>query len=109
MRDAGKLLSGSDDKLVCEWDLYKTCQSDSTGAYLTALRTYQGHQDVVEDVDWHPDQKNIFASVGDDKVIGYGIVWYDAERTILIVTHLIAETDSLGYSEHFRWIGPRLY
>jgi histone-binding protein RBBP4 len=31
-----------------------------------------GHEDVVEDVAWHMHHKNIFASVGDDKLI---MIW----------------------------------
>lgn len=41
---------------------------DNNVRYIAASRTFRAHEDVVEDVDWHPEQRNIFASVGDDKV-----------------------------------------
>lgn len=69
LKDKGKLLSGSDDRLVCLWDLNKNPTVDENKVrFLSATRTFSAHEDVVEDVDWHPDHKHIFASVGDDKV-----------------------------------------
>lgn len=68
LKDKGTLISGSDDSLICLWDVNKNTVMDNNVRYITASRTFRAHEDVVEDVDWHPEQRNIFASVGDDKV-----------------------------------------
>ena len=40
-----------------------------SNSVLEPLRIYRGHSSVVEDVAWHTDSDNIFASVGDDKML----------------------------------------
>lgn len=69
-KEAGKILSGSNDAIVCLWDLNKTASMDHAKKvrYLNASRIFKGHEDVVEDVNWHSEQRYLFASVGDDKV-----------------------------------------
>lgn len=87
-REQGLLLSGSEDHLVCLWDLSSKIQSSATvfsstipslpqshtGAtsVLQALHTYRGHSDIVEDVQWSPHHSHQFASCGDDKFV---IIW----------------------------------
>lgn len=40
------------------------------------LRMYTGHSEYVEDVDWHPEDGNIFGSVADDKMLMmYAFLW----------------------------------
>ena len=56
----GKLLSGSDDNLLCLWDLREA------GLEVNPLSIRHGHTDVVEDVDWHKSYAHLFGSVGDD-------------------------------------------
>ena len=58
---AGLLLSGSDDATVCIWDINKAPAVD-----LQPIHKFSGHLSVVEDVDWHKHDENIFGSVGDD-------------------------------------------
>lgn len=66
----GHLLSGSEDSTVCLWDVASVSTSGSSaGTQLPALNTFKGHTDVVEDVDWHAKDANLFASVGDDRTI----------------------------------------
>eukprot|EP01139_Manchomonas_bermudensis_P022737 Amastigsp_a696591_10.p1 type:complete len:294 gc:universal Amastigsp_a696591_10:931-50(-) len=65
----GHLLSGSDDSLVCLWDISSATKASSEVA---AVATYTGHAAVVEDVAWHPVHECLFASVGDDKKI---LIW----------------------------------
>jgi histone-binding protein RBBP4 len=36
---------------------------------MAPLTTYKGHSSVVGDVAWHNLQENIFASVGDDRMM----------------------------------------
>lgn len=60
----GYLLSGSDDNLICIWDTKSQQQQP--------LQKRQGHNDVVEDVDWHRHYPQFFGSVGDD---GKLMIW----------------------------------
>ena len=59
----GILLSGSDDSLICTWDV---SQGTKTSHVLEATATYTGHTSVVEDVAYHLHHQNLFGSVGDD-------------------------------------------
>jgi histone-binding protein RBBP4 len=59
----GHLLSGSDDALVCLWDIQGGTRTNRT---LDPLAVFTGHTDVVEDVTWHHHHENLFASCGDD-------------------------------------------
>jgi histone-binding protein RBBP4 len=65
----GYLLSGSDDAQICVWDVKGLPEGASE---LAALQKFQGHVGVVEDVAWHPQDPNVFGSVGDDKKL---ILW----------------------------------
>ncbi len=62
----GMLLSGSDDKTVCLWDI------GSGGETVNSLDIRSGHTDVVEDVSWHGFSEHRFGSVGDDKQL---LIW----------------------------------
>ncbi|EPS63759.1 hypothetical protein M569_11022, partial [Genlisea aurea] len=64
----GFLLSGSNDRRICLWDLH----SNPGKTILDADHIYQGHEDVVEDVSWHSKHDYLFGSVGDD---GKLIIW----------------------------------
>ncbi|GMF54028.1 unnamed protein product [Phytophthora fragariaefolia] len=55
------LVSGSDDAIICEWDIV------NAGKNVQTLHKYTGHTDVIEDVAWHRHHPKIFGSVGDDK------------------------------------------
>ena len=63
-------MSGSDDKLVCHFDI----NASARGANNTvpAVQVFSGHKDVVEDVAWHYHNSNLVGSCGDDKQI---IIW----------------------------------
>jgi len=65
----GHVLSGSDDKRVCLWDI---SSSSKSGSSVNTLAIYTGHSDVVEDVAWHFHHENFFASCGDDKKV---MIW----------------------------------
>lgn len=58
----GLLLTGSDDKRVVLTD-FKKLDSISEGR----IEVLANHEDVVNDVKWHPLDANIFASVSDDE------------------------------------------
>eukprot|EP00934_Nitzschia_sp_Nitz4_P001195 Nitzschia sp. Nitz4//scaffold51_size120721//78418//79910//NITZ4_003737-RA/size120721-snap-gene-0.40-mRNA-1//-1//CDS//3329553892//1195//frame0 len=66
----GNLVTASEDKTVRLWDINAKPQS---GNKLGAISTFSAHTDVVEDVDWHAKDSNLFVSVGDDSKI----CWWD--------------------------------
>ena len=61
--EQGRLLSGSDDSLVCTWDISR---GTKTSNILNATATYTGHTSVVEDVAYHQHHPQLFGTVGDD-------------------------------------------
>lgn len=62
----GQLLSGSDDGLICIWDV------NQTDIDLQPLSVRSKHQAGVEDVDWHKKHAYMFGSVGDDSRL---LIW----------------------------------
>lgn len=74
-RREGFLISGSDDAIVCCWDI--NARPDSSKNTLRALHTFKKHTDVVEDVAWNPHHEQVFASCGDDKQV---VIWDLRER-----------------------------
>jgi histone-binding protein RBBP4 len=68
--EQGRLCTGSDDTTVKIWDVNAALEPKATaGTQIQALQTLSGHTRAVEDVDWHPLDANMIASVGDDKLI----------------------------------------
>lgn len=63
----GFLLSGSEDTTVQLWDISKL--GSSAGSKMNSVATFRGHSKNVEDVNWHPKDEHMFASVGDDRII----------------------------------------
>ena len=63
---SGLLLSGSDDSLICMWDI------SEAAVEVHPLQTRRGHADVVGDVDWHRHYSHLFGSVGDDAKL---LIW----------------------------------
>ncbi len=68
-KQKGHLLSGSDDKLICMWDIQGATQLNST---MEPVRKYEAHAGVVEDVAWHRHYPYIFGSAGDDST---AMIW----------------------------------
>lgn len=89
----GNVLSCSDDRTVALWNL-----SAAAGSTLDAAAVYQGHTDVVEDVDWHKHHECLFGSVGDDRKL---LIWdtrHDSKQPIYAVDAHQAEVNSLSFS-----------
>ena len=61
----GLLLSGSDDGLICLWDINKAKVNQN----LSPTHIFTGHNENVEDVGWHAHHHYMFASCGDDKTV----------------------------------------
>lgn len=59
------LASGSDDKLVCVWDI----NGKSNDGALAPLHSFSEHQGIVEDVCFSPKDPSILISVSDDRYI----------------------------------------
>ncbi|KAF9011159.1 histone acetyltransferase type B subunit 2 [Cyathus striatus] len=66
---AGHVLGASEDMTVCHWDVNSYTKAKST---IEPTNVFRGHTSVVGDVDWHSTQENVFASVGDDKML---MIW----------------------------------
>jgi WD40 repeat protein len=64
--EQGQLLSGSDDALLCLWDIREA------GLEVSPIQKRRGHTSVVEDVDWHKSHIFTFGSVGDDAKL---LIW----------------------------------
>ncbi|KAJ7103166.1 WD40 repeat-like protein [Mycena belliarum] len=66
---AGNVLGASEDMTICHWDVNSYTKAKST---IEPTNIFRGHTSVVGDVDWHPTKDNVFASVGDDKML---MIW----------------------------------
>ncbi|KAF7783983.1 hypothetical protein Agabi119p4_148 [Agaricus bisporus var. burnettii] len=62
----GRVLGASEDMTVCLWDINAYTRGNTS---IEPVNIFRGHTSVVGDVDWHPTQENLFASVGDDKML----------------------------------------
>ena len=87
----GQLLSGSDDGLVCSWDIEKA------GPRVDAAFTKELHTDVVEDVAWHQRDPHFFGSCGDDRRV---VLWDTRQRqeAKLIADAHSSDVNSLSFN-----------
>ncbi|KAF8559916.1 WD40 repeat-like protein [Imleria badia] len=81
---AGHILGASEDMTVCLWDINSYTKARNT---LEPTTIYKGHASVVGDVDWHPTRENVFASVGDDKLLLLWDTRSPAEPTTKVQAH----------------------
>jgi len=67
----GYLLSGSEDKSLCLWNVESVTKNSTaeSGTQIPTISKFLGHTDVVEDVDWHPKDENMIGSCGDDRTV----------------------------------------
>ena len=91
----GRIISGSDDWLVCMWDIAAV---KSANAQVDAITTFTGHSGVVEDVAFHQHHADIFGSVGDD---GKVLIWdtrQAADKPLHSVSAHSAEANCLAFN-----------
>lgn len=98
----GYLLSGSDDSMVCMWDINRGSKSNRQ---VEPLDTYTGHTDVVEDVAWHLHHQEIFTSCGDDRMI---MIWdtrvKDTSKPLHAVNAHRAEVNCLAFNPYTEYL-----
>ncbi|KAF8131649.1 WD40-repeat-containing domain protein [Boletus edulis] len=80
----GHILGASEDMTVCLWDVNSYTKARNT---IEPTTIYKGHTSVVGDVDWHPTRENVFASVGDDKLLLLWDTRSPAEPTTKVQAH----------------------
>jgi histone-binding protein RBBP4 len=69
---------------VCHWDINSYTKGTST---IEPTTVFKGHNSVVGDVDWHATKENVFASVGDDKMLLLWDTRAPTEATTKIQAH----------------------
>ena len=62
-REAGQLLTASEDQTVRLWDITQASKSNKS---LKESRKYTHHAGIVNDVQYHPTHPNLFGTVSDD-------------------------------------------
>ena len=62
-KDEGVVISGSDDGIICIWDLKEV------GSIEVEAREKWNTDDVIDDVGWNQFNERVFYSVGDDRKI----------------------------------------
>ncbi|KDQ31308.1 hypothetical protein PLEOSDRAFT_166538 [Pleurotus ostreatus PC15] len=63
---AGHILGASEDMTICHWDVNSYTKAKTT---IEPTNVFRGHTSIVGDVDWNPINQDVFASVGDDKML----------------------------------------
>ncbi|KAH8835098.1 WD40 repeat-like protein [Flagelloscypha sp. PMI_526] len=90
----GHIISCGEDMTVCHWDINGYTKGNQS---LAASRTFRAHTSIVGDVDWHPTDENVFASVGDDKLLAIWDLRKDTPASTKANAH-DAEILSCAYS-----------
>jgi ribosome assembly protein RRB1 len=65
----GRLLSGANNGGIYLWDMNGSGSGD--GGWTVSSDRFRGHKGSVEDLQWSPNEKNVFASCGVDKSIRF--------------------------------------
>uniref|UniRef100_A0A5S6Q5W0 WD_REPEATS_REGION domain-containing protein n=1 Tax=Trichuris muris TaxID=70415 RepID=A0A5S6Q5W0_TRIMR len=98
----GRLLSGSDDSVICLWDVNASTMEREA---LQPTTMYTGHASIVEDVAWHVLHESIFGSVGDDRNL---LIWDTRSKEVKKPTHVVlaheAEVNCLSFNPFSEYI-----
>ena len=95
-RQQGLLVSGSDDNLICTWDVNQATADQSV--IEAPLRTYDAHTAVVEDVAWHPLHEALFGSVGDDHKMMLWDTREDGPKPLHCIDAHSAEVNTISFN-----------
>ena len=85
----GQLLSASNDRTVCLWDV----EANKQNVTLQPKNIFTSHEDAVGDVSWHRHHDSLFGSVGDDKKL---YVWDIREDSKSPIYKVIAHKDNVN-------------
>jgi histone-binding protein RBBP4 len=102
MKREGYLISGSDDALICLWDIQAAKPSENK--MLSPLQVFKGHSSVIEDVCWHVHHENLFGSVGDDKQLMIWDTRSDSGKASHCVGGHSAEINSISFNPFSEFI-----
>lgn len=97
----GYLLSGSNDRKVCLWDIHAMPQEK----VLEAKNIFEVHENVVGDVSWHFMNVDLFGSVGDDRHL---MIWdlrsSTSDKPVQSVIAHENEVNGVSFSPFNEWI-----
>jgi len=96
----GQLLSCSDDKTICLWDV----EGNKQGNTLKAQTIFSCHTEVVEDVAWHKHHDSLFGSVGDDKKLLVWDIRQDSKDPIYKVDAHKSDVNCLSFNPYAEFI-----
>lgn len=88
----GKLLSGDNDGKI----FVTTCADG--GKWTTDTRPFADHQGSVEDIQWSPNERNVFASASSDGTIKVWDVRYKSHKPALSVTASSTDINVMSWS-----------
>ena len=98
---AGLLLSTSNEKQVCLWNINSTRTSNGL---LNADRIFNSHPNIVEDVTWNPRSSSFFGCVCDKK-----LMTWDTRCTVSTKpTHAVAAHEAKVNCLSFNYDNPNL-
>ncbi|TEB38541.1 histone acetyltransferase type B subunit 2 [Coprinellus micaceus] len=80
----GHILGASEDMTVCHWDVNSYSKAKTS---IEPTSVFRGHSSVVGDVDWHRSHDNVFASVGDDKMLMLWDTRSSSQPTLSLQAH----------------------
>ncbi|CAM8899331.1 unnamed protein product [Rhodiola kirilowii] len=94
----GYLVSGSNDKRICLWDVSGTLGN----GVLEPMHVYEAHENVVEDVSWHSKNENIFGSASDDcRVMIWDLRTDKPQHSVIVHDR---EVNYLSFNPFNEWI-----
>ncbi|KAM7134967.1 LOW QUALITY PROTEIN: histone-binding protein RBBP4-like [Molossus nigricans] len=94
---SGHLLSASDDRTICLWDISAVPKE---GKVVGVKTIFTGHTAVVEDVSWHLLYESLFGSIADDQKF---MIWDTHSNNTSKPTHT-AEVNCLSFNPHSEFI-----
>ncbi|MCJ1379967.1 ribosome biosynthesis protein rrb1 [Xylographa soralifera] len=88
----GKLLTGDNEGKI----FVTTCED--SGRWITDNRPFTGHQGSVEDIQWSPNEKNVFASASSDGTVKVWDVRSKSRKPAVSVTVSSTDVNVMSWS-----------